>query len=154
MSEKTEKATPHKLKQAQEKGQVSKSNELSIYTAFLIFLSTLYFLWPHILSQVTVLCKLLLRNINNHPFSSHLIQHCGMHIITIWLPVAGLFLLTFILMTLMQTGLTWAPKALVPDFKRLNPALNLKKWFTIVRLFDAIKSFSLHCQTSGLTFLN
>jgi flagellar biosynthetic protein FlhB/flagellar biosynthetic protein FliR/FlhB len=62
MSEKTEKATPHKLRKAKEKGQVSKSMELTTCAALFVMLGMLSALWPkqlHELQNMSLLqnCK-------------------------------------------------------------------------------------------------
>jgi type III secretory pathway component EscU len=61
-------------------------------------------------------------------------------LITLWLPIAGTVVLGIILCTIVQTGLTWSPAAITPDFKRINLSKGLKKLASSTSLFDAGKT--------------
>lgn len=143
MSEKTEKATAHKLKKAKEKGQVNKSNEVIIYVSLLSTLSIISVLWPKQISVLKSTMIQLFHFAGHFNYTSHNVTYLN-HIIStelmsLWFPIAGIALITIILCTLVQTGFTWSTAALIPDFKRINPVSGFKKLYSISRLFEAAK---------------
>jgi flagellar biosynthetic protein FlhB/flagellar biosynthetic protein FliR/FlhB len=158
MSEKTEKATPYKLQKAKENGQVSKSLELNTYTTLLIVLGLLVLLGPQYTSKLQNILKHVFSLAGRVQFSSdhlsHLISILAMQLIALWLPIAFITVLTIILSNIVQTGLTWAPAALTPNFKRLHLAQGLKKLFSITNFFEALKTFfKLLCSFTALAFI-
>lgn len=144
MSEKTEKATPYKLKKAKEKGIVSKSVELTSCSALLITLVVASVYWPIWLQPLQSISKNLFQNAGKIHFNLnnilYLTHKMSMDIVWAGLPLIAIIWGALIAITLIQTGFVWAPAAISPDFKRLNPVTHFKKWFSIARLFDAVKS--------------
>jgi flagellar biosynthetic protein FlhB/flagellar biosynthetic protein FliR/FlhB len=158
MSEKTEQATAYKLKKAKEKGQVSKSVELTTYLSLLVTLGLLTVLWPQQLATAKSLLSHLFYLAAHMHFTVHHVNYLNQLIwsqaLNLWLPVAGTLLLTVILTTLMQTGLTWAPAALKPDFNRLNIVKGFKKLASLASFFDAFKALiKLTCSFIFLYFV-
>lgn len=144
MSEKTEKATPYKLKKAKEQGQVSKSIELNTCIFMLAFIAVSAALWPSILLQIKELLRHLLY-LNNHlPFNIDSIIHLQQlllgKIVILWLPLALSCLLSIILSTISQTGFVWSTKPLTPDLKRLDLIKGFKRLFSSKMLFDSGKN--------------
>ena len=156
MSERTEQATPYKLQKAKEQGKVSKSTELNTYILLLVMLGLISLLWPSQIKEVQALLSHLLYLASHVHFTtdniSHLHQLILSQLILLWVPVAFAAVLTIILSTIVQTGLVWSTKVLVPDFKRLNLAQGLKKLCSINSLFDAIKTVIKFCSASILLF--
>ncbi|MFI4963283.1 MAG: flagellar biosynthesis protein FlhB [Legionellales bacterium] len=153
MSEKTEKATPYKLQKAKEKGQVSKSTELTTSLSLLVLLGMITALWPKTLLEIQALMRHLLISAGTVPLSVDKINQLQQFILTkisnLWLPFALTGGMAIILITLAQTGLVWSTTPLTPDFKRLSIAKGFKKLFSMKTCFEALKSlFKL-----GLTFL-
>ncbi|MFC3909475.1 flagellar biosynthesis protein FlhB [Legionella dresdenensis] len=144
MSEKTEKATPYKLKKAKEQGQVSKSPELTVCLFLLTLLIVMAALWPATLEQVKKLASqpLLLAVQMNFTADniSHFFQFTLNQLLALWLPLALIGLLIIILATTGQIGFVWTVKPLVPDFRRLNPISGFKRFFSLKLLFDAGKN--------------
>lgn len=144
MSEKTEKATAYKLQKAKEKGQVSKSIELTTSLSLLILLGTITALWPKQLKEIQALLRHLLYFAAHIQFNIDTLMQLHQFILTqllnLWLPVALASGLTLILVTIAQTGLVWSTTLLVPDFKRLNLIQGFKKMFSLRMGFEAIKS--------------
>ncbi|MCL9682622.1 EscU/YscU/HrcU family type III secretion system export apparatus switch protein [Legionella maioricensis] len=143
MTEKTEKATPYKLQKAKEKGQVSKSIELTTCISLLVMLGMITALWPKQLEEISSLFRHLLGNTSHFQFSvdniCHMFQLIMAKITTLWLPFALASGLTIILCTLAQTGMVWSTTPLIPDFKRLNFIQGCKKLFSMKAGFEAFK---------------
>ncbi|MFJ1268002.1 flagellar biosynthesis protein FlhB [Legionella lytica] len=144
MSEKTEKATPHKLQKAKEKGQVSKSIELTTCAALFVMLGILSALWPKQLHELQNMFRHLLQLAAHLQFSidniNHLQQFIFGQFISLWLPFALAGSLATILTNLAQTGVVWSTTPLIPDFKRINVVHGFKKLFSIKSCFETVKS--------------
>lgn len=144
MSEKTEKATAYKLQKAKEKGQVSKSQELTACLAMICLFSLMMVLWPRTLMAINGLLGQSLHLINRLRLNLDSIMHLQQFVMTkllvLWLPLALVALLSVILITLAQTGFVWSFHPLIPDFKRLHLTQGFKKLFSSKLLFDAFKS--------------
>lgn len=124
MSEKTEKAAPFKLKKAKEKGQVSKSMELTTYLSLLVLLGVIRALWPRQALEMQFLTRRLFHTAANTPLSlssiSYLNQCLLSKLMSLYLPFALAILLSIILISMAQTGLVWSTQALTPDVTRLH----------------------------------
>ncbi len=157
MSEKTEKATPYKLQKAKEKGQVSKSVELTTCVSLLVMLSLITALWPKQLKELCSLLRHLLEHSAHIQLStdtiSQLFQLIFTNLITLWLPFALASGLAIILGTVAQTGIVWSTTPLIPDFKRLHILQGFKKLFSLKSIFEAVKSIIKLTLASVLLFL-
>ncbi|RUR18221.1 EscU/YscU/HrcU family type III secretion system export apparatus switch protein [Legionella sp. km535] len=144
MSEKTEKPTPYKLQKAKEKGQASKSIELTTCTALLVMIGMISALWPKQLYEIKSMLRHILHFATHLQFNSdnimHLQQFILSQLLSLWLPFALASGLTIILCTLAQTGIIWSTVPLTPDFKRLNLIQGFKRLFSIKTAVDAIKN--------------
>jgi flagellar biosynthetic protein FlhB/flagellar biosynthetic protein FliR/FlhB len=144
MSEKTEKATPYKLQKAKEKGQVSKSVELTTCLSLLVILGMIAALWPRTAQEIQDLMRHVLDHAANYPLNLDNVHYLLVLILTkltnLWLPLALAGGLAIVLGTMAQTGLLWSSTPLTPDFKRLNPAAGFKKVFSLKLCFDALKN--------------
>lgn len=108
MSNKTEKASAYKLQKAKEKGQVSKSVELTTCVLMLVLLGIISALWPASLQQIKALSKYLLFLSTKMNFSvdclCQLQGFIGAQLVTLGLPLVLATLITIILTTIAQTG--------------------------------------------------
>lgn len=156
MTEKSEKATPYKLQKSKEKGQVSKSIELTTSLSLLVMLGMITALWPKVLFELKAIMTQLLKQAFNTPFKLDYIANLQNHflskLVSLWLPFALATILTIILVTIAQTGLVWSFSPLIPDFKRLNWAQGFKKMFSMKTCFEAIKSCIKLCLASLLLY--
>ena len=158
MSEKTEKATAQKLKKAKEKGQVNKSAEMITSLSLLCALGVLAVSWPQELASLKKLVRDLFYFAGHFHFSidsfSYLLHELGMALLSLWFPVIGVIIISIILATLAQTGMTWSTSALTPDFKRFNLSENLKKLFSISKVYEAFKCLlKISCSLMVLFFI-
>lgn len=142
MSEKTEKPTAKKLRQAREEGQVAHSKD---FTQTVLILA----LFGYVLSQserfVKSLGDMILMPVNvlGMPFEeaaevviSQLVRDAIWVVLPFLLIVIGLGLFA----EMFQTGMNFAFKALKPSAKKLNVMSNLKNIFSLKGLIELIKS--------------
>ena len=153
MSEKTEKATPYKLKKAKEQGTVNKSTELNTCIYLLVSLVVANALWPSVHVQTKQLLMHVVYLTSRMSFSIDTVvqlHHFLLSKITLlWLPFALAGVLSIILSTIAQTGFVWSGKPVVPDFKRLSVSNGLKRLLSSKIVFEVFKT-SLKL---GLVFL-
>lgn len=152
MSEKTEKATPYKLKKSKEQGHVSKSIELTNSIFLLVMLAVMGSLMPSALIHIkTALMRLLLLSTT---FSFSLDHIVALHhvllstLLSLWLPFALAGMMIVVLTTLAQIGFVFSFTPLVPDMKRLNIIDGCKRLLSSKIWFDAGKNslkLSLAC---------
>jgi len=153
MSDKTEKATAYKLQKAKEKGQVSKSIELTTSFFLIAMLIASTALWPSLARLIALLTHLLdLTTRFSLTFDNLLkLKHFILaNLLNLWLPFALATVLSLILASLSQTGFVWTIVPLKPDFKRLNPIQGLKRLFSTKMLVDTAKGGLKLCLAFAL----
>jgi flagellar biosynthetic protein FlhB len=128
--QKTEKATPQRLKKAREEGRFAASREFVSglqFAAFAVLLTATGSIWSRSLLEGM---RILLRAAFSADGVSRDTGRVVLGVTTSWLMAAGCVGLALqgamILGQLATTGLGLAPTKLVPDFSRLNPANRLK----------------------------
>jgi flagellar biosynthesis protein FlhB len=140
----TEAATPHKLKEAKKRGAVAKSTDLNSLFVIAGLVGFLYLMgWTTAKRQLSMDVAILSQ--------AHLINF-SLEQITPWLTqllvdsvtlLAPFFLTLMVLGTLanlIQTGPIFSFDPLKPDFNRLNLATGFKRLFSLRQLFDLGKT--------------
>jgi flagellar biosynthetic protein FlhB len=144
--EKTEEPTAHKLKKAREEGNVAKSTEIS--SVMLLVIATVIFLesggWMY--GKIQQLFEVFFANSGQAAGSPtntlQFLKVAGRYGLTIMAPLlVGLFIVA-ILVSVAQTGVVFAPKAIEFKGDRLNPASGFKKIFSVKGLVELVKGFS------------
>ncbi len=143
MAEKSEKATPKKLRDARKKGQVSKSQDFpsafTFSTSLLMLLAWSGFLWD----KLTEFMEGMLRAstvINVQEAAGEIIQHLLFLILEVTLPIAGIVALVGVVVNFLIIGPMWGTEGMKPDLKRLNPVTGLKNKFKMKTVVELIKS--------------
>jgi len=139
--EKTEQPTPKRLREAREKGQVCKSQDVGstavLLAVFLVFLGAGLFIWETFL----VIFEAPLRAMNR-PFNSALPDVAG-EVFYLSLQIVGLVLGTAIAAglaaNLLQIGVLISVKAALPKLDKLNPSQWFKKTFAVKNLVETVK---------------
>ena len=143
--DKTEDPTPHRLREAREKGQVAKSREIT--TAFVLLLS--YFLFRYMgefmWRELTGTAHLILEQIPNaKDFSMSFAGYIMlMGIRGLAFTVAPIFAIAFLatfLAEALQTGFLFAADPLAPKLERISPAEGFKRIFSMQGFVELIKS--------------
>lgn len=141
--EKTEEPTPHKLKEAREKGQIAKGRELT--GAILLFVSfyTLKASAANMWNQIVTLTNMTFEQLGA-PFTistaGDLMNRAMYIMLATLLPVMGATVLVAIISEALQTGFLFAPGALEPKLDKLNPLQGLKNWFSMKQLVELFKN--------------
>jgi len=143
MGEKTEKATPKKLKDAKKKGQVAKSQDLPSAFTFIasiwITLGLMGFMYEKISSFIFHVFDLMGRT-NISLYLPQLFYEGMLIIFLCAIPVMFLVSLLGMTVTFLSVGPVFAPEVFKFDIKKFNPVQNLKAKFKLKTLFELAKS--------------
>ncbi len=156
--EKTEQATPKKLKESRDEGQVAKSTEINSFAIFTTGLLMLYITQHFLSSQMSSMSKQLFNNldvlsINVSTFQDFAKKGFLFFIITVAPVFLGLFIIAFV-SSASQTGLSFSAKALSPKFKKLNPVSGIKKvFFSSSSMVELAKSLLKLTAVGGFSYL-
>jgi type III secretion protein U len=144
MAEKSEKATPKKLRDARKKGQVAKSQDFPSAFTFIVSISTILFSARSIYETLVEYTIYTFRSINSEldmqkgsaPFLSSALDT----ILSISLPILGIVVATGVLINFLLIGPVFSVEVFKPDLKKLNPITNLKNIFKAKTFFELLKS--------------
>lgn len=141
--EKTEEATPKRLSEARESGNVPKSAELNSVFVLMFGMMTLSFLGSHILQQLSSGFKIFYREAANIEISMSSIQYylpLGLKsFVSLLAPVLAVLTLVGVGVNLAQVGVLFTLKPLIPDFKKMNPLTGFKKFVSPKSLVELLK---------------
>ena len=144
MAEKSEKATPKKLRDARKKGQVAKSQDFPSAFTFIVSISTILFSARSIYETLVEYTIYTFRSINSEldmqkgsaPFLSSALDT----ILSISLPILGIVVATGVLINFLLIGPVFSVEVFKPNLKKLNPITNLKNIFKAKTFFELLKS--------------
>jgi flagellar biosynthesis protein FlhB len=142
---KTEKATPKKRQEARQKGQVSRSmdaNGAVVLMASVLALSAFGPMMLHRMQEATmgVLAWVSTPDVVDLEGVGELFMTVGMHVAVAAVPVIAVCMVAGIIVSVGQVGFKPSPKALAPDFKKLNPLTGAKNIFGVNAIFESVKN--------------
>ncbi len=142
MSEKTEKPTPKKLKDARAKGQVAKSKEIVSLAMLLAVFGYFWIFGESLLHEFANLLDLpgLYMQRDFEDIYKEAILHISIAMMTMLAPLLSIVFLTGIISNLAQSGLLFSGEPVKPDLKKINPVEGAKKIFSIKNLLEFAKS--------------
>lgn len=144
MAEKTEKATPKKLRDARKKGQVAKSKDFpaafTFATSFALIVATSGYFFKN-------LAGFMVQAFNGIKEGSQIETYIPMFMSTAFqvifntsMPFMVLISLIGILVNFLIVGPLFSVQAMKPDIKKLNPITNLKGIFKVKTFIELVKS--------------
>lgn len=145
MGEKTEKASPKKLRDAKKKGQVAKSQDFPAAATFIasiaITLSSASSLY-HELGKVLIDCFSLVTHPNILEILGPLFMRGVFAIFLTTLPIIGAVCFIGMIVTFLTVGPVFAPEVFKFDIKKFNPIENLKSKFKMKTVVELLKSLA------------
>lgn len=142
--DKSEPASPFKLKEAKKKGQVAKSLEVNSFFAIAGFMLVMYMSGTELIYSDLFVNKNIFEHAHTVNFEpSRLIDWAGgvmRSLFHVFAPLIGVLLLVAVVANLVQVGPVFSPHPLKPDLNRINPVSGFKRLFSIKLLFEAVKS--------------
>lgn len=143
MAEKTEKATPKKLRDARKKGQVAQAQDFPAAVTYIVAIAlTLFFadfLYTHLGAFMYSMLKVAPTTdvVTTAPYflkqMIYIILICSM-------PIAGIVALVGTLVGFLIVGPTFAVEVFKPNFKKFNPIENVKQKFKMKTVVELLKS--------------
>jgi type III secretion protein U len=144
MGEKSEKATPKKMRDARKKGQVAKSVDFPASFTFIVSISTVLGMSGYIFNLIFGFLKEMLSNVANaEAISKTPFVFCTKAIYTIFhasIPIMALVSGVGVLVQFLIVGPVFSMEAMKPDIKRLNPITNIKNMFKVKTVIELLKS--------------
>lgn len=151
MAEKTEKATPKKLKDAKKKGQVAKAQDLPSAFTFVASVAAVLALSASIYHQMADFLTATFRSVTESDLSTLIAQlfyKANEVIFVASMPTLMIASIIGVIVTFLAVGPVWAPEVFKFDPKKFNPVDNLKAKFklkTLVELLKSVLKISIAC---------
>lgn len=143
-SNRTESATPKKLKDAREKGEVARSMEISASVNMFVGLSVVAGSMMFIFHQIRSLIGYTFNQFAMVPLSFttmvEIMRHTVMQLFITTVPVLLIITIAVIMVNYLQTGFKITPEAIRPKLSKLNPINGIKKLFNLRALIELLKS--------------
>ncbi len=150
--DKTEQPTAKRLRDARKKGQVAKSKDVPSAAVIVLLMLFLWYASDYYMDKLEQLLNLPIW-LESVPFASafnDLVREVLQLGLAMVLPVVGLAALAGILGNFFQVGVLFAPEAVKPDLKKLNPGAALKNIFSKKNAIELLKSM---VKISIMTYL-
>lgn len=154
MAEKTEQATPKKLKDARKKGQVAKSQDFPSAFTFIVSialtLGSSTYLYTQLAGYIIATYKSVGLNLDLQRTAGAFIVQALNVILDSSFFIMLITTMIGVLVNFILIGPLFAPEALKPDLKKLNPVTNIKNMFKFKTFFELFKSIF---KISGAIYL-
>ncbi len=156
--EKTEAPRPKKKKEATDKGQVAKSQDINSALILLSGVLLMLFLGGSMMIRMkdtmSEVCKnLYYENFDVDTFVG-LVMDISFKNLKGVLPIMGGFMIVGAIASYSQVGIVFSRKALIPDFKRLNPISGMKKLISKRSLVKTAMSLIKLSIMSGIAYVS
>ena len=155
MSEKTEKPTPKRLRDAREKGQVAKSKEIATCAAIVGLFAYLWFFFGQYLERLK---KFVLgpADYYQEPFNDALISSFRSGVqefAMLTLPFVLAAVVLIVLSYLIQIGFLVSFEPVKPDIKKISPVEGVKRIFSLSNLLELVKSIVKIALLGSIVYL-
>ncbi|MCC7384746.1 MAG: type III secretion system export apparatus subunit SctU [Deltaproteobacteria bacterium] len=141
--EKTEEATPEKLRKAKEEGQVPKSTDFVGALSFAVGFMTLAALFAYVADEMQQFVRASFDAASRDPSMATIgkqLKDAIPLMLKTTLPILGLVFVMGIMSNVLQTGFFFAFKAIVPKLDKINPVNGLKNLFKVKKLVELLKN--------------
>ncbi len=143
MGEKTEKASPKKLRDAKKKGQVAKSQDFPSAFTFVTSIAVLLGMSTSLFKKVGGFIESAFKLVDHDAVYQVIPSMYKEGIMTIFstvIPVMALVALMGVVVNFLSIGPVWATEVFKFDIKKFDPIQNLKSKFKMKTLVELIKS--------------
>ena len=141
--EKTEKATPKKLREVRKKGQVAQSKEVTTVLVLFSSLCVLFFSASWILLNLTRFMGGFLKKIGTLNYrqcvSLPLLIEAFQSVLIILMPIMIVVMIAGVAGNLLQFGFMYSSEPLIPKLSKLDPIKGMKKLFSLKSLVELVK---------------
>jgi flagellar biosynthetic protein FlhB len=143
--DKTEEPTPHRLREAREKGQVAKSREITTAVLLLISFAFFKYMGPFMWRELNISIRAILEQIPNAAqfdaaFAGYILLLGLRALAVVTLPILGAVFVASFAAEVLQTGFVMAADPLAPKLERISPLEGFKRIFSMQGLVETVKS--------------
>lgn len=142
--DRSEQATPFKLREAKKRGQVPKSLEVNSWLVLASFLLVLFIWGNSMIREMAHVSRTVFSYAGKLSYTPDaLVLWLGevfVAIAFIVAPIIVVIAVVAVLMNFFQTGPIFSFHPLKPDFKKINPATGFKRIFSIRTVYETFKS--------------
>jgi len=154
--EKTEEPTPKKIEDARKEGNVPKSQDTSgVITLFVAILAVLM-LFPYMSRHMLLLFQYYFSLVGTPLDKLFMIDIAIVTIrefLLIIMPLAIAVAISGVVAALAQFGFLFTTKAIMPDFKKIDPIKGTKNLFSMKKLIEGVKITFKSFTTLGVGFV-
>jgi len=154
--EKTEEATPKKIEDARKEGNVPKSQDTSgVITLFVAVLAFLL-LFPFMSKHMVILFEYYFSLIGTPVDKLFIIDIIVVSIrefLLIMMPLAVAVAIAGVIAAVSQYGFLFTTKAVMPDFKKIDPIKGTKNLFSLKKIIEGFKITLKSFTTLGVGFV-
>ncbi|UCN01024.1 flagellar biosynthesis protein FlhB [Sulfurimonas sp. SWIR-19] len=154
--EKTEEPTPKKIEDARKEGNVPKSQDTSgVITLFVAILGILM-LFPYMATHMIRLFQYYFSLIGmpvDKLFAIDIAIVTIREFLLMVIPLAAAVAIAGVVAALAQFGFLFTTKAIMPDFKKIDPIKGTKNLFSLKKLIEGVKVTLKSFTTLGVGFL-
>lgn len=144
--EKTEHATPKRLREARKKGQVAKSRDLTTVFVMIVVFLTIAIYTPIINQEIQKLMTFIFTLIEKDVVDLHDMAQAGRMsafvLAKVLLPILLAGVASAILIGFIQVGAIFSSEPLIPKFEKLNPIEGAKNMFKMVTFIELLKNIA------------
>ena len=148
--EQTEQATPKRLREAREKGQVVRSRELTTFSLLLASGAGLFFMGHNIVDSLLTMMRDSFKLSNDKIFNSNILFDFLLsqliHSLMVLAPLLVLLVAVALVAPIALGGWSFSADALTAKWERVSPLKGIKRifsWKSIVELVKALAKFGL-----------
>lgn len=144
--ERTEQATPQRIQKAREEGQVARSQELTTFIVLLAAAAGMVFMGNHLMHDLLAIMREGMRMERELAFQSDLmidrLSELAFEGLWALVPLLIVLIIAAFFAPMLLSGWLVSSKALIPDFKRLNPISGLGRIFSVHGLTELLKAIA------------
>jgi len=146
MAEKTEKATPKKLRDARKKGQVAKSQDFPSALTFVVSLvgslAAAGYLYDTLANYMIYIFRIIKEPIDIELKGGYFLQHAVQVIFAASMPIVIVVAFVGVVTNFLIVGPMFSMEAIKFNFKKLNPVEGIKQKFKLKTLVELLKSIA------------
>lgn len=144
--ERTEQATPQRIQKAREEGQVARSQELTTFILLLSAAAGMVFMGNHLMNDLLAIMREGMRMERELAFQPGLmfnrLSELAFEGLLALLPLLIVLMITAFFAPMLLSGWLISSKALIPDFKRINPITGFGRIFSVHGLTELVKAIA------------
>lgn len=155
-AERTEDASPRRLEEARNKGNVARSRELVTFAVLMSGLASLIFMSDHFFGHMVKITRASLTfdrsSLRDPRQMLELLQNFGLDTLLAFMPFLMTVALAAFLSPMLLSGWLFTTDPLTPNFDKLNPVAGISRMFSMNALTEMLKAIIKTSLIGGIAF--